>query len=200
MTNYATTRFLPGISIGAKAGYNLYPNLKNSRSYFVGATLSPFKSYRYYWQAEFVNSIHSYDGTNSVQESFRTSANGVRQLQRRTTSSQNDNINWEIPVLMRYNINSFIGIGMGLQANFNLSEKQEQNLKIETYEGITDKFLISTTNESKIAKQSFTNVKTGFVFDLTFGAARIGPSFGARYVVNFKENSNYFQLYGIWKF
>jgi len=38
------------------------------------------------------------------------------------------------------------------------------------------------------------------LFDLTLGAARIGPSFGARYVLNFEDNFNYIQLYGIWKF
>ena len=101
---------------------------------------------------------------------------------------------------MRYNINNFIGIGAGLQANFNVSGKQEQNLKIETFDGPTNKLLLSTTNESKTTKESFTNLKTGLLFDLTAGFARIGPSFGARYVMNFKDNFNYFQLYGIWKF
>jgi hypothetical protein len=73
-------------------------------------------------------------------------------------------------------------------------------MKIETFEGITDKFLISTKNKSKTEKQSFTSFKTGLLFDLTLGAARIGPSFGARYVLNFEDNFNYVQLYGIWKF
>ena len=200
ITNYATTRFLPGISIGAKVGYNFYPDLENSKSYFVGATISPYKSYRYYWQAEFVNSLHSYDEATITEESIVQNANGVRQLQRTTTSLENSSVNWEIPVLMRYNINNFIGIGAGLQANFNVSEKQEQKLKIETFEGITDKLLLSTTNESNTEKQSFTNFKTGLLFDLTIGAARIGPSLGARYVLNFEDNFNYVQLYGIWKF
>ncbi len=200
ITNYATTRFSPGISIGAKTGYNLYPDLENSKSYFVGATISPFKSYRWYWQAEFVNSWHSYDGTTTMKETLIQNVKEVRQLQRTTTLSENSNVNWEIPVLMRYNINNFIGIGAGLQAKFNVSEKQEQSLKIETFEGITDKFLISTNNESKTEKQSFASFKTGLLFDLTIGAARIGPSFGARYVLNFEDNFNYFQLYGIWKF
>ena len=200
ITNYATTRFLPGISIGAKAGYNLYPNLENSKSYFVGATISPFKSYRYYWQAEFVNSIHTFDNSSSVTDAFITSPNGVRQLQRTTTASNNSNINCEIPALIRYNINNYIGIGAGLQANINISEQQEQSQKVETYEGLTDKFLINTTKASNSVSNSFTNLKTGLLFDLTIGAARIGPSLGARYVVNFKENFNYFQFYGIWKF
>ncbi len=200
ITNYATTRFLPGISIGAKAGYNFYPNLENSKSYFVGATISPYKSYRYYWQAEFVNSFHSYDDATVVSEEQILGTNGATRLQRTTSSSQNSSVNWEIPVLMRYNINNFIGIGAGLQANINASGKQEQNLKIETFEGPTDKLLVSTTYESRSNSNSFTNLKTGLLFDLTIGAARIGPSLGVRYVVNFKENFNYFQFYGIWKF
>jgi hypothetical protein len=87
-----------------------------------------------------------------------------------------------------------------LQANFNVDEKQEQNLKIETFETITDKNLIATTNQSNTAKRSFTSLKTGILFDLTIGAARIGPSLGARYVLNFEKDFNYFQVYAIWKF
>ena len=200
ITNYATTRFLPGISIGVKAGYNLYPNLEKSTSYFVGATISPFKSYRYYWQAEFLNSLQTYDNKTVITEEILDKANGVRQLQRTTTNSSNDNINWEIPVLIRYNINNYIGVGAGLQANINVSEKQNQDLKIETFDSIDDTFLVSTKNEQASETNSFRTIKTGLLLDLTIGAARIGPSLGARYVMNFKENFNYFQLYGIWKF
>ncbi len=200
LTNYATTRFLPGISIGAKAGYNYYPNLDKSRSYFVGATISPYKSYRFYWQAEFLNSTQSYNSSTTVNDAFVQNANGVRQLQRTTSVSSFSNINTEIPLLIRYNINNFVGIGAGLQANINISQQEDQNQKTDTYEGITDKFLISSTKQSNSVSDSFTNLKTGLLFDLTLGFARIGPSLGARYVVNFKENFNYFQVYGIWKF
>lgn len=200
ITNYATTRFSPGISIGAKAGYNFYPDLENSKSYFVGATISPFKSYRWYWQAEFVNSLNSYDGTTTTTESFVQNANGVRQLQRTTTSSGYNNINWEIPVLMRYNINNYIGVGAGLQTNVDISAQQEQNNKVETFEGTSDKLLLSTTNTSTKNSTSLTNLKYGLLLDLTAGFARIGPSIGARYVMNFEDKFNYFQLYGIWKF
>ena len=200
ITNYATTRFLPGISIGAKAGYNLYPSLENSKSYFVGATISPFKSYRYYWQTEFINSLQTYDNSNSITEEIIDKGNGVRQLQRTTKTSNNDNVNWEIPILIRYNINNYIGIGAGLQANINVSEKQNQESKIETFETVKGDFLISTKNEVATETNSFKTLKTGLLFDLTIGAARIGPSLGARYVMNFKENFNYFQFYGIWKF
>lgn len=200
ITNYATTRFLPGISVGVKAGYNYYPELDNSKSYFVGATVSPFKSYRFYWQAEFVNSLNSYDSETTIQQVFDQTANGTIRSQRITTETTNTSINWEIPVLMRYNINNYIGIGTGIQANIDVSAKQEQDQKIETFEGTTDKFIMKTTNTSNEFSDSFTNIKYGLLFDLTAGFARIGPSLGARYVINFEDNFNYYQLYAIWKF
>lgn len=200
ITNYATTRFLPGISIGAKAGYNVYPDLEKSTSYFVGATISPFKSYRFYWQAEWLNAINKYDSGATIINEIVANPNGVKQLQRTTTTTENKNVNWEVPVLIRYNINNYIGVGAGIQANFDVSSKQNINKKIETFEGDSDKFVINTRTESSSASNSFANLKTGLLFDLTLGFARIGPSLGARYVMNFEQNFNYFQFYGIWKF
>ncbi|RUT70831.1 PKD domain-containing protein [Flavobacterium cupreum] len=200
ITNYATTRFLPGISIGAKAGYNLYPDLDNSTSYFVGATISPFKSYRFYWQAEWVNSINKYDSAENVIDEVVVNPNGVKQRQRTTTSTENKSVNWEVPLLIRYNINNYIGVGAGVQANFNVSQEQTQTIKIESFEGDSDKFVINTRTASNAVKNSFADLKTGLLLDLTVGAARIGPSLGARYVINFEQNFNYFQFYGIWKF
>ena len=200
ITNYATTRFTPGISIGAKAGYNFYPYLENSKSYFVGATVSPFKSYRFYWQAEFVNSFNSYDNETTIEETLIQDANGIRQEKRVTTETNNTSINWEIPILIRYNINNFVGIGAGIQANLDISSQQDQNQTIETFEGNKDKYTLNTTYEKNSVSNSFSNVKTGLLFDVTAGFARIGPSLGARYVLNFEDDFNYFQLYAIWKF
>jgi PKD repeat protein len=199
ITNYATTRFTPGISIGAKAGYNIYSDLDNSKSYFVGATISPFKSYRYYGQAEFLNSFTSYDGPTTVTEKINQDTGAV-QLNRITTSVENKNINWEIPILFRYNISSYFGVGAGAQINMNISEKQPQNIKTDIYEGASDKLLLRTVYSSETTSNSFTQLKSGLLLDFTAGFARIGPSFGARYVLNFDNNFNYFQLYGIWKF
>ncbi|MEG1227638.1 MAG: PKD domain-containing protein [Flavobacterium sp.] len=200
ITNYATTRFLPGISIGVKAGYNFYPDLDKSTSYFVGATISPFKSYRFYWQVEWVNALNQYNSAVDIVNETRVNANGVRQLQRTTTLTENKNINWEVPVLIRYNINNYIGIGAGIQANINVSSEQHQNIKVETFEGEKELILIDTKTATNTVKNSFADFNTGLLFDLTAGFARIGPSLGARYVINFEQNFNYFQVYGIWKF
>ncbi|MEM0576676.1 PKD domain-containing protein [Flavobacterium polysaccharolyticum] len=200
ITNYAVTRFLPGISIGAKAGYNFYPNLEKSTSYFVGATISPFKSYRFYWQAEWINALNQHNSTISIANTFDTNANGTRRLIRTTTTTENKNVNWEVPALIRYNINNYIGVGAGIQTNINVLSQHNQDKKIETFEGDKELILTATKTTNNIIKNSFVDFKTGILFDLTAGFSRIGPSLGARYVINFEQDFNYFQIYGIWKF
>lgn len=200
ITNYAVTRFLPGISIGAKAGYNFYPNLEKSTSYFVGATISPFKSYRFYWQAEWINALNQHNSTINIVKTFDTNANGTRRLIRTTTTTENKNVNWEVPALIRYNINNYIGVGAGIQTNINVLSQQNQNKKIETFEGDKELILTATKTTNNTIKNSFIDLKTGILFDLTAGFSRIGPSLGARYVINFEQDFNYFQVYGIWRF
>jgi PKD repeat protein len=199
LTNYATTRFLPGISIGAKAGYSYYPKRNNSQSYFAGATLSPFKSYRWYWQVEWTNNLNRFSAEKIASEKI-VQMNGNTSLQRTTTTADNKSLNWEIPVLMRYNINNFVGIGAGIQGNINVSEKNSVNTLIESFEGPRPDIILKSTTMNTEEKSNFTNFKYGLLFDATIGGARIGPSLGFRYVMNFKENFNYFQIYGLWKF
>ena len=194
---------MPGISIGAKAGYNYFPDLENSKSYFVGATLSPYKSYRWYWQVEFLNSLHEFDGNTQVTEEVTDNgATGELAFRRTTTLTTYDNIDWEIPVLARYNVNNYIGLGAGLQGMLSVSQKQTTITTIENYENINmiPGALIDSDTSSTETKNSFTNFKTGFLVEATAGFARIGPSLGARYIFNFKENYNYMQFYAIWKF
>lgn len=201
ITNYSTTRFVPGLSIGVKAGYNSFSDLKDSESYFFGATLSPYKSYRWYWQVELLNSFHRYKDDTTVQESFTDGPQGFQFLQRTTTNTSYENIDWEIPVLVRYNINNFIGVGAGLQGMLTISEKTSQSQLVENFEGTDpDAPIFESFETSSENSESFTNFKTGLLLDVTAGFARIGPSVGARYVINFKENYNYWQLYAIWKF
>jgi hypothetical protein len=83
---------------------------------------------------------------------------------------------------------------------FSLSEKQTQNVLVEQFEGVTDNFLMNSATYSNENKNGFTNFRTGLLVDVTAGFARIGPSIGARYVLNFKQDFSYWQFYAIWKF
>ncbi|MEX0275303.1 MAG: PKD domain-containing protein [Flavobacteriaceae bacterium] len=200
LTNYSTTRFLPGISIGIKSGYKLYPNLEQSNSYFMGATISPYKSYRWYWQVEWENDIHTYDAKTTVTDRLvNVGPQGLPQLQRTTTNSSYRNVDWEIPILVRYNVNDHIGIGMGIQGSLSISERRRDDILIETFENETDSFLIDSANSSMEINSSFSNFRSGALFEATLGFARIGPSLGARYVLGSKKDFNHWQFYAIWK-
>ena len=200
ITNYAVTRFKPGTSIGAKAGYNFFPQLNDSKSYFTAVTLSPYKSYRWYWQVEWQNNLHGYSTNSSITEELVTNNNGVRQLVRKTSYSSYNNVTTEIPVLARYNINNYFGLGAGILMGINLSEKQTNHLKTETFESIKPDNLINTTLRENKQNNGISTFKSGTFIEATGGFARIGPSIGARYVINFKKDFNYLQLYAVWKF
>ena len=60
--------------------------------------------------------------------------------------------------------------------------------------------LISSTTNNDNFTSSFTNLRKSLLFEITGGFARIGPSVGARYVVNLEKEYNYWQFYAIWKF
>lgn len=198
ITNYATTRFLPGISVGVRAGYNYYPNSENAESYFISAVVSPYKPYRFYVQGEWSNSFNRFSSSSSVDEII--DPNRQPQLQRTITETETNAVNWEVPVLLRYNVNNYVGLGVGVQGNFNLSEKTSSNNSIEFYEGVTDDFLIETQTSETSTRDSFTSFRTGLIFDATVGFSRLGPSLGARYIMNNEQDFNYWQLYAIFRF
>ena len=132
---------------------------------------------------------------------MQNAAIGTLSLERTTTASEFKNYNIEIPILMRYNINNFIGVGAGIQSNVNGNQNEINSKKIVVFEGPTESdFVISTTQSQSENSRSFQNFKVGILFDATFGIARIGPSLGLRYVLNSEKNFNYYQIYGIWKF
>ncbi|WP_179334272.1 PKD domain-containing protein [Winogradskyella costae] len=202
ITNYSTTRFLPGISIGVKAGYNSFADLKNSESYFLGATISPYKSYRWYWQVELLNSFHKFDSNTEITEEIvDDGAIGFPYTERTTTNRSYNNIDWEIPVLVRYNVNNYIGLGAGIIGTVSVNEKQKQSVLTEQFEGQgADLFLFDSSTTNEDVTESFTNFRKGFLVEATAGFARIGPSLGARYVFNLEDDYNYLQFYAIWKF
>ncbi len=206
ITNYATTRFMPGISIGAKAGYIIVPGFDNQQEYVVGATLSPFKSYRGYYQAELMFSTSSYNDTRNF-ETSSVDASGNENLIRFSEVNQLDNISiYAIPGSFRYNFNNFLAMGVGVQLKYDITSKNDQET---TGEGFTvfqdrdDEFVRNPdldSFETQEIEESFTNLQTGIFIGMNLGTVRIGPSLGIRYVYNFDAPNSQIQLYGIWKF
>lgn len=235
ITNTASTRFLPGISIGVRTGYNLFTDLKNNaegpvlnetnsnkvngNGFFFGATVSPYKSFRFYWQAEL---FFSHFKSNSAFQSPVTPytfnppiqlSNGTVADQGFTQTATENNVSRNsadfVPISLRYNINNFIGVGVGPQFSVTLNEKTDFNRITKYYyadfnstppsqgDEITQ---LQESSSTSTEKKAFEKNQTSVFADVTFGVARIGPSVGIRYYLNFEKNYNYLQFYAIWKF
>lgn len=209
ITNISTSRFSPGISIGVKAGYNSFPDLDNSKAYFVGATISPYKSYKKYLQAELMIGTQEFTDFNSLNEQV-----GIIDLPDGTivdsairfdeTHVETTKLNIDVvPVSFRYNLNGVIGLGVGPQISFDLKNKVK-NTTSSTYftyynERVGDP--IETLNKNTIGENStsFSDINYGIFGDITLGASRIGPSLGFRYIYNFNEPKTQLHFYAIWK-
>ena len=228
-TNFATTRFMPGISIGVRAGYNLYSDLNKTaisnelktNSYFVGATISPYKSYRFYWQSELnfssLQSSSSSPPTPLELVQFNpeiilidgTPISGAYVTSKSSTSLKKVSMDI-VPVSLRYNINNFIGVGVGPQFSVLLNQEIQNNESKSYYEAvfnpavppsIGDEIVELRNNTSTSSKlNAFDKMQTSVFADATFGFARIGPSAGIRYYKTFEKDYNYWQFYAIWKF
>ena len=209
ITNTSTSRFSPGISIGVKAGYNSYLDVKDSKSYFVGATISPYKSYKKYFQAEIMVGTHQFSETSSVSKEVGLVElpNGEiidSAIRFDEQNIKNELLNVDIvPISFRYNLNGVIGLGIGPQISFDISNKASgtSNVNYFTYyNNSIGKPVNELTSNQKIEDSgSFKNIRYGVFGDVTIGASRIGPSIGARYVYNFNEPHSQFHIYAIWK-
>ncbi len=206
ITNYATTRFMPGISLGAKAGYIITPDLDNHQEYFVGATISPYKSYRGYLQAEIMISRSTFDNFSSLTQETIQPATGFIESFAIENLEQHLNFSlYLVPISYRYNLNNFLALGAGVQLKIDLSSEYcvkntgEYSLLIPS-EGIVFRDETKDFTNLENFKDSFNNFETGLFAGFNVGFARIGPSAGVRYVYNFNAPHEQIQLYGIWKF
>lgn len=189
-TNFTTTRFKPGISPGLKAGYNFVPDSGDEGYFFLGASLSPYKSWRIYPQIELLSGFK--DRTDLPDQFFTTadtlSNPGSFTRVFRTDSliqSKQGFVMLEMPVLLRKNFTGFFGAGVGgaVQFFFESGESTTRVRKIlSTYfpnEPIPPK---SDTTIFAPVSRTYSENRTRFtVFaDLTFGSVRAGPNLGIR--------------------
>jgi len=206
ITNTSTSRFKPGISIGVKAGYNSFLDLTDSKSYFIGATISPYKSYKKYLQAEVMMGTHEFsDFIDYKQNSIVELLDGTRGFEFEENNIKTTKMNIDVvPISFRYNLNGVIGLGIGPQLSLDISNKTDFETRLEYYTINTAKEpgkLIQGASSAKITSESnpFSDIKYGVFGDITIGASRIGPSLGARYIYNFNEPNEQLHFYAIWK-
>ena len=206
ITNTSTSRFKPGISIGVKAGYNSFPDLTDSKSYFIGATISPYKSYKKYLQGEIMMGTHEFsDFIDYKQNGIVELLDGTRGFEFEENNIKTTKMNIDVvPISFRYNLNGVIGLGIGPQLSLDISNKTDFETRLEYYTINTAKEpgeLIQGASSAKITSESnpFSDIKYGVFGDITIGASRIGPSLGARYIYNFNEPNAQLHFYAIWK-
>jgi len=206
ITNTSTSRFKPGISIGVKAGYNSFLDLTDSKSYFIGATISPYKSYKKYLQGEIMMGTHEFsDFIDYKQNGIVELLDGTRGFEFEENNIKTTKMNIDVvPISFRYNLNGVIGLGIGPQLSLDISNKTDFETRLEYYTINTAKEpgkLIQGASSAKITSESnpFSDIKYGVFGDITIGASRIGPSLGARYIYNFNEPNAQLHFYAIWK-
>ncbi len=218
ITNYAVTRFSPGISIGVRTGYNYFPDQENPKSYFLGATISPYKSYRWYLQSElYYNYMESSSSSASDPVLTQISpplvlSNGtvldVAYVQKENSQKTVRNLAEVVPVSLRYNLNNYIGFGLGPQFSVALDETMENNSITRYFQPLFNnpdgprrgEEVARDTKTEKTKTKAFEKMQSNVFADVTFGFSRIGPSLGARYVWSFENDFSHWQFYAIWKF
>lgn len=203
-TNYSRTRFVPGISIGAKAGTIFTPSRDNNQEYFAGITLSPFKSYKWYLQSELFFSAASFETLRNF-ETSEINDIGIESITRFTEQAKEKNIaTYLVPISFRFNLSNVVAVGTGpqlrvdLQSTCNQQTFGEFSSIIPGVGEIRDE--TQDTFQETECSEGFGNFQAGWFVGANFGGVRIGPSGGVRYVYNFNGPQSQIQLYGIWKF
>ena len=230
ITNTATTRFKPGFSPGIRAGFNYSFPLESaatkrvteggivynieqvgtsqtSNGFFIGATYSPYKAYKKYFQAEIYVEQHHTDSDSQYAFLIDNAVGNFQWLQRKE-SVETKQVNLQlVPASFRYNINAIFGIGAGIQTHFRLTGTTTETLEKRYFQfdsAHPDELGTEIPDFYAIQKRE-TNL--GFQWedlapfvDITGGSSRIGPSAGIRYLYPIKNQRSILQFYAIWKF
>ncbi|MBK6931294.1 MAG: hypothetical protein IPH12_10675 [Saprospirales bacterium] len=212
-TNFSKTRFKPGISPGLKAGYAFPPDSAGNGYMFLGASLSPYKSWRLYPQLELLTGVKGaadipetshadtftympVPGQNLVVDSI------VQVLQ---TGSRGF-VSFEIPLLLRKNFTRFFGAGIGAGARIILHNGEDvlqvnrslRRRRIDPPVVVGTEILPGLTETVNYRK---TETLFSVFADLTLGSVRVGPNIGLRAGGYFQEDFHPFVQVSVeWKF
>ena len=212
-TNRAVGRFKMGLSPGIIAGYG-FPlqaetsNYLSHKNIVIGATLSPYASHKYYWQVEmylnsFLETTSLVPGSNVFTKrdtvinnvDYKIAEKELYQTQKVMTINV-------VPLQLRYNINKFIGAGIGALVALDVYHKTTEELryKLTTQNAAGVPIQIDLDKNLGTFKKSFSEVSTSLFLDLQLGLVRVGPALGLKYIYDPKTNNNRMATYVSWKF
>jgi hypothetical protein len=208
-TNKAVGRFKMGLSPGLILGYG-FPfetdngNYLNNKNFVIGASLAPYAPHRSYWQVElYFNSFK--ESTHLVSSTFKAGDTVIgnrgyiieQKDYYKTTKVMTINA---VPLQWRYNINKYIGAGVGSLVSLDLYQKNKHELDYKfgaNAAGVSRPDLRVLANETK---KNFADARVSFFTDIQIGLVRVGPSIGFRHLYDPKSNNNRMATYVTWKF
>ncbi len=213
-TNKSKGKFKSGISPGIITGYGMLGTKKTfneygDESFSLGFSISPFSPYRKYLQAEIYLGYYNYSNEfKGAAENFKlkdTTLNGRDGylISGREFSAQNSRLNIDlVPLQLRYNINSFIGLGAGGIFSLTINQKtknfQKTFLQLRQagpdVQKITDEIILASTSKR------FSEINTAGFVDIQLGLVRKGPVLGFRYIRSFTVADDRLFTYLSWKF
>ncbi|MCB9081960.1 MAG: PKD domain-containing protein [Lewinellaceae bacterium] len=202
VTNASGTRFKAGISPGLLAGRYFDPVTRQQDQTFLGLTLSPYRSYKPYFQVEWYGGLSGEmvepfqqergsirtlldDPTNRDLVFFQDSlfsAEGTRTVQHKQLTL--------VPLQLRYSLTSFLGVGAGALVGWQQTTTQEHataSYAIRTgFYPIQSPEKFTLTGEKgpviQEVQRNFTQnqLRTALFADLHLGLVRLGPTAGVR--------------------
>jgi len=211
-TNKARGKFKPGISPGIITGYGFLGG-KNTMTEFgnknvsLGFTISPYSPYRKYLQAElFINSYNSSDpivrmSDNIKKDTVINNRDGYI-INSRNYYTESKRIDIDVvPIQLRYNLNSYIGLGIGGIASFTLSEKGTVNEKLLLSQRGANGQINNLDIEKPAGdfKKNFADINSAVFGDVQIGLVRKGPALGFRYIKSLTLKDQRLFTYLSWK-
>jgi hypothetical protein len=215
-TNRATGRYKMGLSPGIIAGYGFpfkngntpYSGQKNIT---FGASLAPYAPHRYYWQVElyassFAEKEYLVQRTQGNDRLIPVVIDGKQQEGRLKYADSIVRTNLItiniVPLQMRYNLNKYIGAGIGTLLSLNIDEQSTPSKQ-----GLYELLNASGTTQAVTLKKSFDKISNSFndfqnslFTDVQVGKVHVGPSIGFRYLYTFQGANNRLITYLTWKF
>lgn len=203
-TNFTRTRFKVGLSPGLKVGYGFEPNFKQSNSstgtsaepfiqngyVFLGASLSPFKSWRVYPQVELLTGIKRQTTGPETQMNFadtifHNADIDTLSFKSITSQSSSGHFSFELPLLVRKNFSRFFGAGFGgscrvLFENGKTVSQTQERLEVRIL-GLPPKIISDTLYAPAETSSRATHFRYNAFVDLTFGSVRKGLNLGLRF-------------------
>ncbi|WP_160068607.1 PKD domain-containing protein [Sphingobacterium bovisgrunnientis] len=212
-TNISSSRFRqiwsPIITIGTVATFGT-PKENIMKQQFkpgiqLGFGLAPMAPYKKpFWQAEIYTSYYSRNSTTGRMDekgviSFQENGRDVKYEYQAADSTVNrDFLSVQLPVQIRYNINSWfsIGTGIALRKDFNTKFSNSKNYYYATAQGTIDN--VYTENNINVEKENSV-LKYNPFLDINVGRVYMGPAVGFRLSYD-KNQKTYSGIYGIWRF